>query len=252
MDPPRHRYSCATAKLFARDHDHPRPYLFNGRPLDWAVWRYIVDNGIRRPDHIRLQVLARQEELQRQGDGVDGDVAHARRKLAEVERERAFYQRQAARGKMTEREFDARMEETEDARRYWQGELDRLKELRDNAVKVQNGLEYATELLTSLQARLPEIDQTPEELAALPKEQQESILRERQKIIRALCDKVIVWSDRRVQLVGVIDGSEAAQFDLIRPRWYNVPQLAKIGWRPGCVPGQARVGCERWHKQRHE
>ena len=135
---------------------------------------------------------------------------------------------------MTEREFDARMDEIEDARRPWQGELDRLKELRDNAVKVQNGLEYATELLTSLQARLPEIDQTPEELAALPKDQQESILRERQDIIRALCEKVIVWSDRRVKLVGVIDGSEAAQFDLKRPRWYNAPQLdarsLPIGW----------------------
>jgi len=225
VDPPRHQYICAAAKLFARDNDHPRPYLFNGRPLDWDVWRYIVDNGIKRPDHIRLQVLARQEELQRQGDGVDGDVAHARRRLAEVDEERAFYQRQAARGKMTEREFDTRMDETEDARRYWQGELDRLKELRDNAVKVQNGLEYATELLTSLQARLTEIDQTPEELAALPKEQQESILQERQDIIRALCEKVIVWSDRRVKLVGVIDGSEAAQFDLKRPRWYNAPQL---------------------------
>ena len=69
------------------------------------------------------------------------------------------------------------------------------------------------------------MDQTPKELAALPKEQQESILQERQDIIRALCEKVIVWSDRRVKLVGVIDGSEAAQFDLKRPRWYNATQL---------------------------
>ena len=66
---------------------------------------------------------------------------------------------------------------------------------------------------------------TPEELATLPKERQESILQERQDIIRALCEKIIVWSDRRVKLVGVIDGSEAAQFDLKRPRWYNAPQL---------------------------
>jgi uncharacterized protein YydD (DUF2326 family) len=84
------------------------------------------------------------------------------------------------------------MKETEETRRCWQGELDRLKELRDNAVRVQNGLEYGTELLTSLQARWPEIDQAPEELAAPPKEQQESILLERQNIIRALCDKVII------------------------------------------------------------
>jgi hypothetical protein len=86
---------------------------------------------------------------------------------------------------------------------------------------VQNGLEYATELLTSLQARLPEIDQTSEQLAALPKEQQVPILQERQDINRALCANVTAWSDRCVKLVGVIDGSEAAQLDLKRPRWYN-------------------------------
>ena len=70
---------------------------------------------------------------------------------------------------MTEREFGARMDETEDARRYWQGELDRLKELRDNAAKVQNGLEYATELLTSLQARLPEKTRRPRNWRRYPK-----------------------------------------------------------------------------------
>jgi len=34
----------------------------------------------------------------------------------------SFYQRQAAHGKMAEAEFD-QMEETEEARRYWEAEL---------------------------------------------------------------------------------------------------------------------------------
>lgn len=56
----------------------------------------VVDSGAKRPDYTRLQVLARQEELQRQRDGVDRDVAPSRRKLAEVDAERAFCHRQAA------------------------------------------------------------------------------------------------------------------------------------------------------------
>jgi hypothetical protein len=35
---------------------------------------------------------------------------------------------------------------------------------------VQVGLEYVEELMTTYQARLPDIDQTPEEQEALPKE----------------------------------------------------------------------------------
>jgi hypothetical protein len=36
----------------------------------------------------------------------------------------------------------------------------------------------------------------------------------RQKIVRALVQEVVVWSDRQVKLFGVIDGSEGAQFEL--------------------------------------
>lgn len=40
------------------------------------------------------------------------------------------------------------------------------------------------------------------------------VLKKRQEIIRALCEQVIIWSDRRVKLVGVLDGTGGAQFDL--------------------------------------
>jgi hypothetical protein len=62
----------------------------------------------------RHRLWLHQGELQRQGENVDGDIAHARKRLVEVDQERAFYQRQAARGKITEQEFDVRMEETKD------------------------------------------------------------------------------------------------------------------------------------------
>lgn len=152
-------------------------------------------------DEEREQVQTRQVELQAQGDSVNGDINHARRRMAEVNSERAFYQRQAARGKMTEAEFDTRMEETEEARQYWQSELARLQELRDNRDKVQAGLDYATKLLTAIQKKLPE-------------EARNEILRMQQDIIRALVDKVVVYADGQMVIEGLVDGSEAAQFDL--------------------------------------
>jgi chromosome segregation ATPase len=198
------------------EEEHPLPFSWDGKTLDWVIWRYIVDNGIKQPDLIRAQVAGHIEALKSEGESVTGEVAHARRRLAEVDQERAFYQRQAARDKISEEEFDARMDETEEARKYWHSELDRLAELRDNAAKVQSGLDYATQFLTSLQAELPDIDQLPDALIAMPQDERNSILRTRQRIIRALCDKIEIWSDGRIKLYGVLDGTEAGEFELER------------------------------------
>ena len=43
------------------------------------------------------------------------------------------------------------------------------------------------------------------------------VLKELQRIIRALCDKVRIWADGRVELIGVLDGSEAGEFELESP-----------------------------------
>jgi hypothetical protein len=238
---PDYRYYCIAARAYP-DEPHPEPHTWNGSSLDWAVWRYIVDNGIKRPDLIRDEVLARQAELQAQGESVEGDIAHARRRLSELDRERAFYQRQAARGKLTEVEFDARMDETEEARQYWQTEIVRLTELRDNAATVQAGLDYATELMTRLQERLPLIDQSPEQLKALPRQEREHILGERQEIVRTLCEKVQVWADGQVKLIGVLDGSEASQFALGN-HWNGVPKFESGN---PMIPGLRHRATPRW------
>ena len=130
------------------------------------------------------------------------------------EEERAFYQRQAARGKMSEQEFDARMDETDSAKRHWEAERVRLTELRDDARKVQSGLDYTTQLLAVMDKTLPEIDQPPDQLRAIDKQRQRAILKKRREIVRALCERVVVWADREVKLFGVLDGSEGAQFGL--------------------------------------
>ncbi|MEA3341469.1 MAG: recombinase family protein, partial [Chloroflexota bacterium] len=136
LQSPQHTYRCPSLLRFPEE-PHPKPWSRGGNRLDWEIWRHVVDCGIKRPDLIREQVQARQAELQAQDDSIDGDIAHTRRRLAKVDNERAFYQRQAARGKITEAEFDARMEETKDTRQYLRYELVQLQELRDDAVKVE-------------------------------------------------------------------------------------------------------------------
>lgn len=211
-----YRYVCGMANFYNNE-PHPKPSGFPGKVLDWKVWRALVDQGITKPDLIQLQIVARQEELQRQGENVAGEIAHARRRLAEVDQERAFYQRQAARGKITEQEFDARMEESAESAKHWQVEIKRLTELRDDAAKVQAGLSYVTDLMQNLYERLPGIDQTPEELKELPKERRDEILKERQVIVRALAKEVIVWHDGRIKIVGVLDGTEGKRFEFPGP-----------------------------------
>jgi hypothetical protein len=206
-------YRCVSPGLYPEE-PHPRPYNRGVKRLDWQVWRHIVDSGIKRPDLIREQVQARQAELQAEGENANSEIAHARHRLTEVDQERAFYQRQAARGKMTEREFDTRMEETEEIQRYWEAELERLQDLRDDTAKVQDGLDYATELLNALQEQLPDIDLAPNELRTLPEDKQNEVLRVRRSVIRALCERIHLYADGRVKIEGVLDGSEAAQFDL--------------------------------------
>jgi len=100
---------------------------------------------------------------------------------------------------------------------YWQSELARLRELRDNRDKVQAGLDYITKLLPTLQGKLPKIDLPPDELNGLPEQERNKILKMRQKIIRALVDKVEVYASGEVRIYGVLDGSEAAQFRLRSP-----------------------------------
>jgi hypothetical protein len=208
-----YEYQCSKPQQLP-DVPHPRPFSRYGRTLDWEVWRRLVDYGINRPDFITDYILDRQAELQAQGDDVDGDIAHAHHKLAEVNQERAFYQRQAGRGKITEVEFDARMEETKETLKHWDSEITRLQELRDSVAKVQAGIEYVNQLLASIQTILPEVDIPPNELKAMSMEKREEVMKVRQEIVRSLVEKVTVWANGQVRIDGVLDGSEAAQFEL--------------------------------------
>jgi biotin operon repressor len=46
--------------------------------VDWAIWRYVVEKGIKQPGLIRAQVAGHIEALKSQGENVDGEIARAR------------------------------------------------------------------------------------------------------------------------------------------------------------------------------
>jgi|GEM_PF-4885193 len=214
---PRHQYRCSAGQQYPDS--HPKPYTWEGPGFDWAIWRKIVDSGIKTPELIQEQVEARQAELQQQGDSTEGDIAHVKQSMTDVENQRAIFQRQLGRGKITEDEFDARMAETAEAMEHWQEELRRFTDLRDNSAMIKDGLAYARELLEALQRELPGLEQTPEELRGLPNDQQVAIQTRRQTIIRALCDKIVVYANGKIRIEGLLDGSEGAQFGLQGSCW---------------------------------
>lgn len=61
---------------------------------------------------------------------------------------------------------------------------------------------------------LPEIDIPPKELRRLSTEKQRMILKQRQEIAKALVDRVEIHPSGLIKIEGIIDGSEAKQFDL--------------------------------------
>ena len=78
-----YRYRCHTASHNAHE-GHPQPHSFNGPALDWAVWRHLVDYGIKRPDLIAEQIEARLAELRIQREELKDEIAHARARLASI------------------------------------------------------------------------------------------------------------------------------------------------------------------------
>ena len=104
-------YRCHIAGHYPNE-PHPKPYNHNGAKLDWAVWRKIVDSGLKIPAIVREQIEARVCDLQSRGDEVHNEITFIQQRLTGIDNERSFYQKKAAQGKITEDEFDRRMDET--------------------------------------------------------------------------------------------------------------------------------------------
>lgn len=216
-DEPGFEYRCYRGNMSHSKVNHPRPAKWNGRKLEWAVWRKIVDEVVLNPENIREQILIRQSELQTQGDRIDSDIAKIRLRLEDLFEERAMYQRMFARKKIIEQEFDIRMDETFERSEFLKNEMARLEELRDNQGKVNATLEYADILLSTIREKLQLIDQSPEELQQLPDEDRRWVMEQRQIIARALVDRAIIYANGKLVLEGVLGGPGQQQLELSIP-----------------------------------
>jgi hypothetical protein len=123
-----------------------------------------------------------------------------------------------ARGKITEDMFDVLIAECDDLENQLQTELDHLLLLRDEQAAVQAGNNYVLDLIKNYQKRLPEINQSPDELGAMSEKQQRFIMAERQNILRALCHKITVYTDGHIILEGLIEVKDGTILGATAPR----------------------------------
>lgn len=147
-----------------------------------------------------------------QADSIDGDLSQASKQLAQIKQERIFLTRQAKKRLISEGEYEMLMKETEKQKEYWQGEIERLQELRDNEEILNDSINYAVTLMESLQENLSEINQGRKELKKLSPGQQKQILLKRQKIVRSLCEKVFLFPDGNIKIEGVLDTGLLSDF----------------------------------------
>lgn len=208
---PGYRYCCFAAVAYPEE-PHTKPTAFDGADLDAQFWQYVADRIIAHPELIIEQVHNRQQELKDQGDSLNSEITQKRRKIAAVEQDRMAYTRQLGRGKITEAVYDALIAEADENEAELKEQLDDLLTLRDDQRKVKTAIAYAERLLTNVRERLPEFNQTPEELAALPEDRQRWVMLERQSIIRGLVDKVIVFADGNIEIKGLI---KISSFDTV-------------------------------------
>ena len=216
-------YTCNIASKNPHE-NHPQPYNFDVNTLDDSIWQYLVENAITHPELIFKQVENRQSELKNQGDNLDSEINKLKRQLAQTEQEKLNYARQVARGKITEAIFDTLISESEETEESLQAELGHLTDLRDNALKIQDSINYAQTLIESFQARIPKINQTRDQLKAMSEDDREAIMRKRQKIVRALCDKIWIYANGKIDIEGLIDGATNSDFGEQSTSTTNPPQ----------------------------
>ncbi len=158
-DKPRHYYyRCATRHAHGKE-ACPHTKMHRADKLEPTVWEFVC--GILQDPEQLTEDLYRMIELEK--EGMRGDPQEAQRvwlqKLSEVEEERRGYQRLAARGKMTDAEFDEALAELEETRQTADRELEnlrgrtsRIEELeRDAEALVESYTQMAPEALESLE-----------------------------------------------------------------------------------------------------
>lgn len=184
---------------------------YPGSPIDALIWRTLADAINQNPEEIIGQTIAKVKALQVEGNSVTGRIAQYQKDLRDLDTQELAYNRQLARGKLNEENYDILVNEVNATRTAIQSELAELISLRDETEKTKNTLDYARNLLTEFGRRITEIDLSEDEMAALPRPARIEILTRRQQLVRALVDRVDFYPNKLV-ITGTI-GSKTVQID---------------------------------------
>lgn len=190
-------------------HEHSR---YPGGKADVLIWRKLADVIHDNPEEIIKQTIAKAESLQAEGDDVNGRIGQYQKRLTELDNEELAYNRQQARGKLTEEKYDILIAEVNAARKQVTTELGELITLRDETEKVQSTLDHARKMLADFGQRIEEINMSEDELKSLPDSTRQEVLRRRQQLVRALVDRVEFYPDR-IELTGAIGNKTVSLID---------------------------------------
>lgn len=200
---PRHRYRCGNARNGGTDKHAGWEHY--GPTIDRKVWRHLVDNAIKNPDLIREQVEQRRKVLQAQGSDVTGDIAQKRRDLEELDRGRQRILDMAHKGLITQEEAEAVIQRNNLDRAILQEELSRLEQLRDEAGLVLDELNLTYQIMRKYETKVTEYDISQQELQQLDEAGQRHILEGRKEIIQALCERIDIYPDGRIEIHGLVE-----------------------------------------------
>jgi DNA invertase Pin-like site-specific DNA recombinase len=203
-----HGYSCHNASAYPNE-IHSHPSAFNGIKLDWVVWRFICEELLPNPQHVIAQMEAKVNKLQAEGENAEGEIAHIERRIQEVDSERRFFQKKAAQGKISENEFDQRMDESNSEMNGLREQLAYLYKLRHDSEKVRKSLDYVVVLFSKLKEVAVVYDYKPNELADMTVDERRNCLSGWQSVFRMLIKQALIFSSQQVNLSCVVDGSEA-------------------------------------------
>jgi len=200
-------YRCPSAS--ENPHEaHPKPSSFNGLKLDWALWRFVLDDLLPNPQKTIDLIMMQVEKLQVEGDDADGEISQIELNKQNILKERAFYQKKASQGKIDESEFDQRMDETSFELERLNNRLAYLLKLRHDAELVQRSLDYVRVVFVRLVEKSLSLDVSPNEFHGMADDQQGLVMRGKRTILRMIIERGFVFPNQEIKLFCKIDGSE--------------------------------------------
>lgn len=199
---PRIYYRCPGSARSGSS-DCPGLRIPDALALEWAVWRWVVDNVIVNDAFFDRAGELHQAEQEQATDDHDAQLDRLRHYLAGLDQRRAATRARYARGGLSESDLDAILAEIDLATLETRAEIAGLVAARDTARAAAAGAESMRAMIAGWRGLLQDIDVQPGDMAGLSEAEREVIYQARQGIVRAVCERVTVWGVDRF-VVGVV------------------------------------------------